>query len=107
MMAARIQVPQSARRDEVIAIRVLVQHPMETGYRYDDASKLIPRNVITTLSCRYNGREIFRAEMTQGIAANPYLQFHVRAEETGDIEIDWVDDEGVKGSERQRLTVAA
>ena len=106
-MAARIQVPESAKRGEVVAVRVLVQHPMETGYRVDDTGKPIPRNVITQLTCRYGGREVLRAELSQGIAANPYLQFHVRAEQTGDIEIDWVDDEGVKGSERQRLTVTA
>ena len=104
-MAARIQLPQSARRGEVIEVRVLVQHPMESGYRYDDAGKLIPRNVITTLVCTYNGREILRAEMSQGIAANPYLQFHALANESGDIEISWIDDEGVKGAERQRLNV--
>ena len=104
-MAARIQVPESARRGEVVAIRLLVQHPMETGYRLDDIGKPIPRNVITQLTCRYGGRDVLRAELSQGIAANPYLQFCVRAEETGDIEISWVDDEGAKGSERQRLIV--
>jgi sulfur-oxidizing protein SoxZ len=105
-MAARIQVPDSARRGELIEIRLLIQHPMETGYRFDDAGKPIPRNVITGLSCRYNGKEVMRAEMTQGIAANPYLQFHAVAEASGEIEISWVDDEGVQGSERRRITVS-
>ncbi len=104
-MAARIQVPASARRGELVEVRLLVQHPMETGYRYDDAGKPIPRNVITELICSYGGHEILHAEMTQGIAANPYLQFHTRAEATGDIEVRWVDDQGVKGSARQMLTV--
>jgi sulfur-oxidizing protein SoxZ len=104
-MTARIQVPDSARRGEVMQIRVLVQHPMETGYRFEDNGKPIPRNVITELVCTYGGKEILRADMTQGIAANPYLQFYARAEESGDLEIHWVDDEGVKGSERQRVNV--
>jgi sulfur-oxidizing protein SoxZ len=105
-MTARIQVPQSAKRGEVIEVRVLVQHPMETGYRFDDAGKPIPRNVITHLVCTYGGREVLRADLTQGIAANPYLQFYTVAEASGELEISWVDDEGVKGSERQRINVA-
>jgi sulfur-oxidizing protein SoxZ len=104
-MAARIQVPSSARRGELIEIRVLIQHPMETGYRYDDGGKPIARNVITSLACTYGGKEILRAEMTQGIAANPYLQFHAVAQSSGEIEISWVDDEGVRGSQRHTLTV--
>jgi sulfur-oxidizing protein SoxZ len=106
-MTARIQVPQNARKGEVIEVRLLVQHPMETGYRYDDSGKPIARNVITQLVCRYNGQEVLRADMTQGIAANPYLQFYTVAEASGEIEISWVDDEGVKGSERQAISVAA
>jgi sulfur-oxidizing protein SoxZ len=105
-MAARIQLPASAKRGEVIEIRVLVQHPMETGYRYDDIGKPIPRNVITRLTCTYDGNEVLRADMTQGIAANPYLQFYAVAESSGEVQISWVDDEGVSGSERQLLNVA-
>ena len=106
MMAARIQIPERARRGDVIEIRVLVQHPMETGYRFDDSGKPIPRNVITRLTCRYDGNEVLRADMTQGIAANPYLQFHAVAQTSGEVEISWVDDEGVQGSARQHLNVS-
>ena len=63
--------------------------------------------MITKLTCSYNGNEILRAEMTQGIAANPYLQFYAVAGSSGEIEISWVDDEGVKGSERRLLDVSA
>ena len=105
-MTARIQVPAQAKPGEVIEIRVLIQHPMETGYRYDDAGKPIPRNTIRTLNCRYDGIEIFSAELGPGIGANPYLQFTTVARASGDVEFSWVDDEGVAGSERQRLVVA-
>ena len=106
-MAARIQLPASPRRGEVIEIRVLIQHPMETGYRFDEMGKPIPRNVIRTLSCRYAGAEVFRADMSQGIAANPYFQFTTVAVESGDVEFSWIDDLGVPGSERQRLNVVS
>jgi len=77
-MAARIQIPREARRGEVIEIRILIQHPMETGYRHDDVGRLIKRNVINVLSCRYNGVEVFRADLSSGISANPYVQFLYR-----------------------------
>ncbi len=106
-MAARVQLPRQAKRGEVIEIRIAIQHAMETGYRYDHAGKPIPKNVINSLVCRYNGAEIFRAEMGSGIAANPYLQFCTLAEASGEIEFSWVDDAGARGSERASITVIA
>jgi sulfur-oxidizing protein SoxZ len=104
-MLARIQVPAQARRGEIIAIRIAIQHPMETGYRPDNFGRRIPKNVINTLTCRYNGVEVFRAEMGSGISANPLLQFHVRAEAGGEFVFDWVDDSGQRGSERALIAV--
>jgi len=105
-MAARIQVPAKARRGEIVEVRVLIQHPMETGYRHDDVGHPIKRNVITLLSCRYNGVEVFRADLSPGIAANPYIQFYTIAEASGELEFTWVDDEGQQGSERQPIAVS-
>ncbi len=105
-MAARIQVPAEARRGEIVEIRVLIQHPMETGYRNDDTGKRIARNTIRTLTCRFEGTEIFRAEMSPGIAANPYVVFTTIAEASGTLEFEWVDDAGVQESARTALRVS-
>lgn len=105
-MLARVQVPPQARRGEVIQIRIAIQHPMETGYRPDNFGRRIPKNVINTLVCRYNGVEVFRAEMGSGISANPLLQFHVRAEDSGEFVFDWIDDSGERGSARAPIAVA-
>jgi sulfur-oxidizing protein SoxZ len=104
-MVARVQLPQQAKRGQVIEVRIAIQHPMETGFRYDQAGKPIPKNVINSLVVRYLSAEIFRAEMGSGIAANPYLQFYTVAEASGEIEFSWVDDSGAKGSERASITV--
>ena len=104
-MVARVQLPHQVRRGEVFEVRVAIQHPMETGFRYDQSGKPVPKNVINTLVARYNGNEIFRAEMGSGIAANPYLQFFTVAQASGEIEVSWVDDAGVRGSERASITV--
>lgn len=105
-MAARISVPQNARRGDSIEIRVAIQHVMETGYRTDDNGTSIPKNVINKLACRYNGAEVFRAEMGSGISANPYLSFFIIAANSGELRFDWVDDAGVTGSERTSIIVA-
>lgn len=105
MALARIQIPKEAKAGEVVTVRLAIQHPMETGFRYDVMGRAIAKNVINTLTCRYNGHEVFRAEMGSGIAANPYLQFHLRAAATGELVFEWVDDAGERGSERATLTV--
>lgn len=105
-MAARVQVPQQARRGEPMLIRIIIQHAMETGFRHDETGQLIKRNVINAFSCRYNGVEVFRADLSSGIAANPFLQFYTVADASGELEFSWVDDEGKQGSERQPVTVA-
>jgi len=105
MALARVQLPASAKRGEAIEVRIAIQHPMETGFRYDNMGKAIPKNVINSLRVRYNGTEIFRAEMGSGIAANPYLQFYAVAEASGEFDFEWVDDNGDRGTERARITV--
>jgi sulfur-oxidizing protein SoxZ len=105
-MAARISVPQNARRGDQIEIRIAIQHPMETGYRVEDNGTAITKNVINKLVCRYNGAEVFRAEMGSGISANPYLSFFIVAAASGELRFDWVDDTGVAGSERSAIIVA-
>ena len=105
-MAARIQLPRAPRRGEPMEIRIIIQHPMETGYRHDEVGHPIKRNVINAFSCRYNGVEVFRADLSSGIAANPYLVFYTVAGESGVLEFSWIDDEGVQGSERHPVVVA-
>ena len=104
-MVARVQMPREARRGEIIEIRIAIQHPMETGFRFDLMGRSIPKNVINSLVVRYNGAEIFSAEMGSGIAANPYLQFYTVAEASGALVFEWVDDSGERGSERATIDV--
>ena len=105
-MAARIRLPKDAKRGEVIFVRLLIQHPMETGYRVGADGTKVPKNVIRSLVCRYNGVEVFRAEMSPGIAANPYLEFPTVAKESGELEFTWVDDGGAHGRAVEPINVA-
>ena len=105
MSVARLRVPREARRDEIIEIRLLLEHPMESGFRRDPLGRSIPKNVIHTLLVRYDGREILRGEFGSGMAANPYLAFHTRATASGDVEVSWVDDAGLRGEVSASITV--
>ena len=105
MSIAKILVPPQAKRGELVEIRIAIQHPMETGFRMDNMGKVIPKNTVSNLLCRYNGADVFRAEMGSGIAANPYLQFYIVAQDSGDVAFSWVDDRGEKGSASSKITV--
>ena len=74
-MVARVRIPEVVKRGEPFDVRIAIQHAMETGFRFDNSGRTIPRNVIHTLVARYDGVEVYRAELGSGIAANPYLQF--------------------------------
>jgi sulfur-oxidizing protein SoxZ len=94
MTAPLINVPQRAKRGEVIAIKTLISHDMETGFRFGTTGAPIPRNIITDFVCTYNGEEIFRAEFFPAIAANPFLTFYTVATESGTLAFKWVGDNG-------------
>ena len=83
MASALINVPARARRGEVIEIKTLMSHIMETGYRRTATGEVVPRDIITSFACRYNGVEIFRADLYPAIAANPFISFFTVATESG------------------------
>jgi len=105
MANARIQLPRQANRGDIIEVRIVIQHPMETGYRYDDVGQHIARNVIHRVACRYNGVEIFRAITSSGISANPYFQFFTRAVDSGELVFSWIDDAEVEGAASAAIVV--
>ena len=102
---ALINVPAKARRGEVIEIKSLIQHPMETGFRVGLNGALIPRDIITSFVCTYNGEEVFRAGLYPAIAANPFFSFFVTASERGKFEFKWTDDEGNVETASAEITV--
>lgn len=105
MNLARINWPERIVAGEVVKVRLLVQHPMDTGYLQDLLGKMVPRNVIRQLTCKLGTREVFRVEPSSGIAANPLFEFFVRATQTADMHVEWVDDRGSRGDFKQTMTV--
>ena len=105
MTKPRIRVPSQARRGEVIEIKTLIPHAMETGYRRDTQGQLIPRHIIHRFTCTYNGEEVFRADWHPAVAANPYLAFYTVATESGRLHFEWLDDDGTIFTAEAELTV--
>ena len=106
-MAARavVTVPAQAKRGEIIEIKTLAGHAMETGFRRTERGELIPRNIITLFVCSYNGVEVYRAELHPAIAANPLITFTTIATESGTLEFRWTGDNGFAISESATITV--
>jgi sulfur-oxidizing protein SoxZ len=94
MPTPRVQVPSAAARGEVFPVRTLINHQMETGLRHDDQGNVIPRKIINKFVCRYNDAVVFSVDLHEAVAANPYLEFYLRATESGQLEFVWEEDGG-------------
>jgi len=105
MARALINVPAKAKKGQIVEIKTLFSHIMETGYRHDETGHAIPRDIINTFVCFYNNVEIFRAELFPAIAANPFITFSTVATESGVLAFQWIDDKGETYSETARITV--
>lgn len=105
MPTAIITVQPSAKRGEVISIRTLIAHPMETGYRPADNGGVLPRNLIRRFACTYNGEPVFAAELFPAVAANPLISFFTVATESGTLRFTWEGDNGFAHTESVAITV--
>lgn len=100
-----ITMPEKAKRGEIIEIRAIAQHDMETGFRYDQAGKRIPRDIIRNFTCTYGGVEVFKVEFYPGTGANPMVTFTTIATESGVIQFEWTGDDGYQALNQAQITV--
>ena len=105
MARVAVTVPASAKRGEVIEIKTLAAHVMETGFRRTQTGELLPRDIITEFVCTYNGVEVFRAELHQAVAANPLIAFTTVATESGTLEFKWTGDNGYVATHKAELKI--
>ena len=105
MTRPRIKLPESAKIGEVIEVKTLVSHVMETGQRKDADGKTIPRSIINTFKATFAGAEVFTAELHPGVSANPYLSFFMKVPGPGEFEFTWIEDGGKQTVEKAKLNV--
>ena len=102
----RVRVPAQAKVGEIIEIKTLISHEMESGQRKDSAGKTVPRDIINTFQAAFNGKPFFTAEWFPSISANPYQSLFFRAKESGELTFTWKDDSGAEQKATAKLTVA-
>ena len=100
-----VHVPAKAAKGQIVEIKALVGHVMETGFRRTESGALIPRDIIRTFVCSYNGAEVFRADFHPAIAANPLIEFSTIATESGKLEFRWAGDNGFTAEASAPITV--
>jgi sulfur-oxidizing protein SoxZ len=105
MARVLINLPARAKSGEIIEVKTLIGHPMETGYRLGPTGATIPRDIINRFVCTYNGEQVFRADLFPAIAANPFIAFSTVATESGEIAFSWTDDHGQTQTEVRQITV--
>ncbi len=102
----RVRVPASAKKDEIIEIKTLISHEMESGQRRSADGKVIPRKIINAFTASFNGKVFFEATWFPSVSANPYQSMFFKASESGEFAFAWKDDDGSVYEAKAKLTVA-
>lgn len=101
----RVKVPKKAEAGDIITIKTLISHKMESGQRKDKKGEKIPRKIINRFTATFNGTEVFSADIDPAVSANPYLEFRVKVNESGTFKFLWVDDDGSEYTTEKKITV--
>ena len=100
-----VTMPASAKKGDIIEIRIIVQHDMESGFRHTETGQRVARDIIRNFLCTYNGVEVFRVELHPGMGANPMIIFTTVATESGTLKFNWSGDNGYASSTSSKLAV--
>jgi sulfur-oxidizing protein SoxZ len=106
MTKPRVKLPDIIKIGDIIEIKALISHPMETGQRRDAGGQLVPRNIIKSFAARFNDQPVFAADLQPGISANPFIAFSMKVVGPGDLELSWTDDSDTVVTERQKLALS-
>jgi sulfur-oxidizing protein SoxZ len=90
----RVKTPKSAKAGEVVTIKTLISHPMESGQRKDSSGNVIPRSIINRFTCELNGAMVIDVTMEPAISTNPYIEFDAKVDAAGEFKFTWYDDDG-------------
>jgi sulfur-oxidizing protein SoxZ len=101
----RVKVPRSADAGEVVTIKTLISHPMESGQRKDREGNVIPRQIINRFSVTFNGEPVFSTDLEPAVSANPYFEFQMKVPGEGTVKFEWVDDDGSVYTEEKKIKV--
>ncbi|MEO1599483.1 MAG: thiosulfate oxidation carrier complex protein SoxZ [Pseudomonadota bacterium] len=102
----RVKVPRKAQAGEVVTIKTLISHPMESGQRKDrKTGELIPRKIINHFKATFEGELVFEATIEPAVSANPYFSFDMIVPDAGTLKFEWIDDDGSVYTEQKKITI--
>lgn len=101
----RVKVPKKAAAGDVITIKTLISHPMESGQRKNKAGEIIPRSIINRFTADFNGQNVVDVTMEPAISTNPYFEFQAQVPEAGDFTFTWYDDDGSVYTETKSIAI--
>ncbi|HCI06089.1 thiosulfate oxidation carrier complex protein SoxZ [Ascidiaceihabitans sp.] len=90
----RVKVPKKAAAGDVITIKTLISHKMESGQRKDKEGNVIPRSIINRFTCDFNGENVVDITLEPAISTNPFFEFEAKVPEAGEFQFTWYDDDG-------------
>lgn len=102
---SRVKLPKVAAAGEVITIKTLITHRMESGQRRDDAGAVIPRSIIHRFACAFEGETVVDVEVHPGVSTNPFFEFRARVTGSGVFRFTWYDDDGTIYTDSKPITV--
>lgn len=105
MARALINVPAKAAKGQIVEIKTMLSHPMETGFRPDNQGRLIARDIITRFECTFEGEPVFAADLHPAVSANPFFTFAMLAEKSGELTFRWSGDNGASAEEKRKIIV--
>ena len=102
----RVKVPKTASAGEMVTLKTLISHKMESGQRKDSDGNKIPRSIINRFTCAFNGKTVVDVEMLPAISTNPYFQFDAVIPEAGEFHFTWYDDDGSVYETKKQVEMA-
>mgnify|MGYP003504513514 FL=1 len=84
-------------KGDMTDIRILMQHPMETGQRKDDKGQTLAAHFIQTFTVSHNGKPMIDGQLNTSVSKNPLFAFKARGIKAGDkLTVTWQDNAGDK-----------
>jgi sulfur-oxidizing protein SoxZ len=102
----RAKVPKSAAAGDVVTIKSLISHKMESGQRKDASGNLIPRSIIHRFTCDFNGVNVIDVTVEPAVSTNPYFEFDAKVDAAGEFKFTWYDDDGSIYEDTKSIEIA-
>ncbi len=106
MINTRVSVPSKAVKGEIVELKALIRHPMESGHRRDARGEAIARDIIVKFECEYDRKTIISVDVHPGVSANPLITFYTVASKSGDVNFKWTDQHGQVWTDQASISVS-